>query len=356
MSGVYIIAEAGVNHNGERELAFNLIKAAADAGADAIKFQTFNAKKLAGEETEKANYQKMTTNKNQSQREMLLDLELSRDMHIELRKYALEQKIDFLSSPFDEDSLKFLVTLGVPILKVASGELTNGPFLWKFGHSRKKIILSTGMATLSEVERGLAILSHAFSFDIEPNNLDEVWTCWADASNREIIREKVTLMHCTSQYPTPFSEVNLRCMETMHSAFGINVGYSDHTTGSAISIAAVARGATVIEKHFTLDKKSNGPDHSSSIEPFELKKLITDIRAVSESLGDGIKAPQKSELETMNVIRRQLIAAKAITKNSIIKGSDLTTSRLGFGGEPCDYWALVGSTANKSYKKGDRIE
>ena len=264
---VYIIAEAGVNHNGQRDLAFALVDAAAEAGADAVKFQTFDAARLASKSAPKAAYQKQSTDAAESQLAMLKKLELPREWHADLQAHATQKGIEFLSTAFDSDSLAFLVDLGMPLFKIPSGELTNGPLLWQFARTGKPLVLSTGMATLSEVEQGLAIVAHALSAEAEPSSIDDVWRSWSRADWRARLNGHVTLLHCTSQYPTPFAEVNLRGMDTLAQAFGLSVGYSDHTEGILIPVAAVARGAKIIEKHFTLDRSLPGPDHKASLNP-----------------------------------------------------------------------------------------
>lgn len=287
---IYIIAEAGVNHNGELALARELVERAADAGADAVKFQTFDAKKLANSTAPKANYQKQSTEATESQLEMLRKLELPREWHHELRELAQRRGIQFLSTAFDIDSLDFLESLGMPFYKVPSGEITNGPLLWKFARQRKPLVVSTGMATLSEVEQALAVIAHAFNVDNEPCHVDEVWQGWSNSEWRRSLQGRVTLLHCTSQYPTPMHEVNLTAMDTLRHAFGLPVGYSDHTEGVLIPVAAVARGAVLIEKHFTLDRTMPGPDHQASLEPEELSRMVREIRSISMALGDARNA------------------------------------------------------------------
>ncbi|MET3454081.1 N-acetylneuraminate synthase [Pseudomonas kilonensis] len=353
---VYVIAEAGVNHNGDRELAFALVDAAAAAGADAVKFQTFIAARLASKEVPKAAYQKSSTDEAESQLAMLSKLELPRAWHVDLQGYARQKGIDFLSTAFDSDSLAFLCDLEMPLFKVPSGELTNGPLLWQFARTGKKLILSTGMATLSEVEQALAIVAHALEFSSEPADMDDVWRCWSHQESRARLQGHVVLLHCTSQYPTPWGEVNLRAMDTLATAFGLDVGYSDHTKGSLVSIAAVARGARVIEKHFTLDRSLPGPDHLASLEPEELKTMIDDIRALQEALGDGAKAPQASEWDTRKAARQQVVAACDIAEGTLLKREQLTTARSGQGLPPTALWALVGRRVGRSYNAGEIIE
>lgn len=353
---VYIIAEAGVNHNGQRDLAFALVDAAAEAGADAVKFQTFDAAKLASKSAPKAAYQKQSTDAAESQLAMLKKLELPREWHAGLQAHAQQKGIEFLSTAFDTDSLAFLVDLGMPLFKIPSGELTNGPLLWQFARTGKPLVLSTGMATLSEVEQGLAIVAHALSAEAEPASIDDVWRGWSRADWRARLNGHVTLLHCTSQYPTPFSEVNLRGMDTLAQAFGLPVGYSDHTEGILIPVAAVARGAKFIEKHFTLDRSLPGPDHKASLEPAELTQMVRDIRTLQAALGDGGKTPQPSEWDTRQAARQQVVASRDIAAGSILARADLTTARCGSGLPPTALWGLVGRSAARSYVAGDVIE
>lgn len=353
---VYIIAEAGVNHNGERELAFALVDAAAAAGVDAIKFQTFDAARLASKHAPKAAYQKKSTDESESQLAMLKKLELPRTWHVELQAYARQKGIEFLSTAFDPDSLSFLVDLGMPLFKIPSGELTNGPLLWQFARTGKPLILSTGMATLSEVEQGLAIVAHALESSQEPADIDEVWRCWGNRESRQRLHGHVTLLHCTSQYPTPWSEVNLKAMDTLASAFGLEVGYSDHTEGCLIPVAAVARGAKVIEKHFTLDRLLPGPDHKASLEPDELKRMVSEIRSLELALGDSCKAPQVSEWDTRRAARQQVVATQEIAAGAIFSREDLATARCGQGLPPTALWGLVGRRSARNYHAGEIIE
>lgn len=349
---VYIIAEAGVNHNGQRDLAFALVEAAAQSGADAVKFQTFSAEKLASKKAPKAAYQKETTSSEESQLEMLAKLELPRAWHKELQQHAHTHGIEFLSTAFDLDSLHFLNQLNIPMFKVPSGELTNGPLLWQFARLRKPLILSTGMATLSEVEQALAIVVHALRNDQEPRNMSDVWKTWSDPESKRMLVDHVSLLHCTSLYPTPSTAVNLRAMDTLGSAFGLRVGYSDHTNGNLIPVAAVARGAKIIEKHFTTDKTLPGPDHPASLEPNELRRMVEEIRAITDALGSGHKAPQPDEWDTKIAARQHIVAARPISIGAVLTREDLTTARTGGGKSPCEIWQLVGTTARQEYEAG----
>lgn len=353
-SPVYVIAEAGVNHNGELDLARKLVDRAADAGADAVKFQTFDANKLATRAAPKAGYQQRTTDAAESQLDMLRKLELPREWHWELRERARSRGIEFLSTAFDVGSLIFLEELDLPFYKVPSGELTNGPLLWQFARQGRPLVVSTGMATISEVEQALAVIAHAFNAEAEPVDIAEVWRGWSEQSWRNSLRERVTLLHCTSQYPTPMQECNLRAMDTLR-AFGLPVGYSDHTEGILIPVAAVARGATIIEKHFTLDRAMPGPDHKASLEPAELTQMISQIRDLQLALGDGAKCPQPSEWNTRQAARQHVVAARDIVAGGVFSRDDLTTARSGGGMPASELWGLIGSAVARAYAAGEPI-
>ncbi|WP_433692503.1 N-acetylneuraminate synthase [Herbaspirillum seropedicae] len=351
---VYVIAEAGVNHNGDLELARRLVIAAAAAGADAVKFQTFDAKKLALSSAPKANYQKQTTDLAESQLDMLRKLELPREWHAELKTLAKMEGIEFLSTAFDTGSLNFLEELDMPFYKVPSGELTNGPLLWQFARLGRPLIVSTGMATMSEVELALAVIAHAFNADQEPLDESEIWQGWSQSEWRASLHGRVTLLHCTSQYPTPMSEVNLKAMQTL-AAFGLPVGYSDHTAGILIPLAAVAQGATLIEKHFTLDRTMPGPDHRASLEPDELTLMVRQIRDLQLAMGDGAKCPQPSEWNTRQAARQRVVAAAPIAAGSVISREDLTTARSAVGLPAMALWGLVGTKSARDVAAGDGI-
>lgn len=351
----YIIAEAGVNHNGDRQRAFALVDAAADAGADAVKFQTFNAKRLAALTAPKAAYQQQTTEADQSQLEMLEALELPLEWHAPLQAHAHQRGIEFLSTAFDTQSLAFLETLDLPFYKVPSGELTNGPLLWAFARTGKPLVISTGMATLSEVEQGLAVVCHALTYEHPPGSLKEVWQCWSEPEARANLVGKVSLLHCTSQYPTPMHEVNLKAMDLLAEVFQLPVGYSDHTQGTLIPVAAVARGARIIEKHFTLDRQLPGPDHKSSLEPDELSCMVRDIRAIAEALGDRQKAPQASEWDTRQAARQNLVAATSIREGELFTKDNVTTARAGQGDLAMAYWDRLGQVAARDFQAGDAL-
>jgi N-acetylneuraminate synthase len=302
----FIIAEAGVNHDGDLNKALDLVDLAADAGADAVKFQTFSADRLVTTAAQKAEYQQRVTDPAESQYAMLKRLELSDDAHRVLLERARERGIEFLSTPFDEASCDFLDNLGICRFKVPSGELTNLPYLRHLARKGRPLILSTGMATLGEVERALDVVRGAGAVD-------------------------VVVLHCTSSYPTHIDDVNLLAMVTMRAAFGVPTGYSDHTIGIEISLAAAALGAVVLEKHITLDASAPGPDHAASLEPAQLHALVRGVRNIERSLGDGVKRPTRAELEVARAARKSIVAARAIAAGQRIEEGDLTLRRAGYG-------------------------
>ena len=330
MNNIMIIAEAGVNHNGDINTAKQLIDAAWAAGADAIKFQTFKAERLAVPDARKAEYQIHNTGRSLSQFEMLKELELSWKDFEELYNYCSAKNIRFLSSPFDEESADFLDQLGVEIIKIPSGEITNYLYLKKIASLKKPVILSTGMATVEEIDQALDLLNE---------------------SGREII-----LLHCSSVYPTPMMDVNLRAMNTLNKIFHKRVGYSDHTMGIEVATAAAALGACVIEKHMTLDKTMAGPDHKASLEPDEFRRLVHAIRNIEEALGSGVKEPTESELKNRDCVRKYLVAAKEIKKGEVFTLDNLCAKRCGYGLSPMKLNDMLGKAAKKDYLKDERIE
>lgn len=354
MTGVYIIAEAGVNHNGIRELAFELIDVAAKSGADAVKFQTFNAERLAAVSAPKAAYQIERTAGDDSQLAMLKRLELPLEWHRPLQEYAESRGITFISTAFDVESLNFLETLNLPFYKIPSGEITNGLLLWRFANTRRKLVVSTGMATIGEVEAALAVIAHARTHEHMPTSLEDVWANWNAACIKEFGND-ISLLHCTSQYPTDNEEVNLRAMDTLRSAFGLAVGYSDHTEGCLVSFAAVARGASIIEKHFTLSRDLDGPDHAASLEPAELEQLVLGIRRIEQTLGDELKAPQPSEWNSRRAGRQVLIASRRIEIGEVLCEANVSSARAGAGLTGMNYWDTIGRESKKSYEPGDPI-
>lgn len=354
---VQIIAEAGVNHNGNIETALELVDCAAEAGADFVKFQTFRAAKLASRSLAKATYQKVSTPADESQFEMLRCLELSQDQHHTLIERCAQKGVAFLSTAFDLDSLGFLASdLGLPTIKLGSGELTNGPILLAAARSDMNILLSTGMASLSEVEEALGAIAFGLSRKGSPAGRADFAKVLLDPRSWEAVRRRVTLLHCTTEYPAAAQDTNLRAIDTMRQAFGLSVGYSDHTKGNAMSIAAVARGASVIEKHFTLDRTMKGPDHAASIEPDELAELVRDIRAVEAGLGNGIKQPSLTEINNRAVVRKCVIAARYIPAGKIISIEDLTTKRAGGAIPAIAIWDCVGQRARRSLAIDTAIE
>jgi len=328
-----IIAEAGVNHNGDLKLAKQLVDAAVVAGADLVKFQTFNADRQVTRTAKKADYQKQTTDSEESQHEMLLRLELTEAMHHELIAYCKTRNIGFLSTGFDIESVDLLVSLGQECFKIPSGEITNLPYLRHIGQLGKTVILSTGMSTLGEIEAAIDVLEQAGT-----------------------PRSMLTVLHCTTEYPTPMVEVNLRAMHSIHKAFGIAVGYSDHTQGIEVAIAAVAMGATVIEKHFTLDRNLPGPDHQASLEPAELTAMVTAIRNIEVALGDGIKRLTPSEARNRPVVRKSLVASQAIKAGEVFTVENMTTKRPGTGISPMLFDEMLGKTAQRDFWTDELIE
>lgn len=329
---VFIIAEAGVNHNGSIRLAKKLIDVASAAKADAVKFQTFKAKNIVTKNIKKANYQKNKNSPKESQFRMLKKLEMNKSMHLELIKYSKKKNIKFLSSPFDHDSIELLNDLGLDIFKIPSGEITNYPYLKHIGKLNKKIILSTGMANLKEISNALSILINSGT---KKNN--------------------ITVMHANTEYPTLMKDVNLRAMITIGKEFNINFGYSDHTLGIEVDIAAVAMGASCIEKHFTLDCNMEGPDHKASLEPKELKAMVSAIRNIEIALGKNIKKPSASEIKNIHIIRKSIVAKTKIKKNDILSKKNITIKRPGNGISPMKWQKILGTRATKDYNEDDII-
>lgn len=328
-----IIAEAGVNHNGDLDLAKQLIDVATEAGADLVKFQTFNADSLATRTAKKADYQTQNTSSKETQHKMLRRLELTAEMHKELIAHCAARNIGFFSTGFDIESIDLLVSLGQDRFKIPSGEITNLPYLRHIGRLGKSIILSTGMAVMGEIEAAIDVLERAGT-----------------------PRASMTVLHCTTEYPTHMADVNLRAMRSIHSAFGVAVGYSDHTPGIEVAIAAVAIGASVIEKHFTLDRKLPGPDHKASLEPEELKAMVAAIRNIEIALGDGIKRPTASENRNMPIGRKSLVARKAIRVGEIFSAENITTKRPGTGISPMRWDEILGRASPRDFEADELIE
>lgn len=332
MNKVFIIAEAGVNHNGSIDLAKKLIDVASESGVDAVKFQTFKAENLVSKNAQKAEYQKQTTDKNESQFDMIKKLELDVDTHKELMLYCKTKNIIFLSTPFDHDSIDLLSDLGLEIFKIPSGEITNLPYLRHIGRLNKKVILSTGMADIGEIEDALDVLIAAGTK-----------------------KENITVLHANTMYPTPMEDVNLKAMVTIGNTFDVAFGYSDHTLGIEVDIAAVAMGACCMEKHFTLDKTMEGPDHKASLEPDELKAMVKAIRNIELALGSCVKKPSKSEIPNIQIARKSIVAKVDIKKGELLFEDNLTIKRPGNGISPMRWDEIVGSIATKDYKEDELI-
>lgn len=355
-SNTLVIAEAGVNHNGDIELAKKLIDVAVDAGANIIKFQTFKASKLAAASAIQADYQVKNTGKSESQLEMLKKLELKYEDHFLLVDYCKSKNIDFLSTAFDEESLDFLVNdLGQKLLKIPSGEITNGPLLLAHAKTGLPIILSTGMTTLSEIETALSIIAFGYCYPSEIPSSANFEKAYCSKIGKESLKAKVTILHCTTEYPAPLADINLNAIETIKHAFKLPVGYSDHSEGVLVPIVAVAKGATIIEKHFTLDRNMEGPDHKASLEPHELINMISSIKEVELVQGDGIKGPRPSELKNKPIARKSIVAAKRIKKNQVLKETDIAIKRPGSGISPIFYWDIIGTQATSDFDKDDLI-
>jgi N-acetylneuraminate synthase len=350
-----IIAEAGVNHSGSLETALALVDAAADAGADVVKFQTFNASSLAGRSARKADYQQRTTDASESQRAMLQRLELPQSAHHPLIARAKQRGIEFLSTPFDPQSLGFLLSLDLPRIKIGSGDLTNAPLLHSVAKAGATLILSTGMATLGEVEEALGVLAHGYIRASEAPSIPAFRAAWRDPVARLLLSQHVSLLHCTTEYPCPPEDVNLAAMETMRTAFRLPVGYSDHTDGIEISLSAVALGAGIIEKHLTLDRNAEGPDHAASLEPADFKRMVSAIRRIEGAIGDGIKTPKNSEIKNIPIARKSLVAARALQAGDVLGPGDIASKRPGSGRPPIEYWSLVGLKVTRPYDEEDPL-
>lgn len=329
----FIIAEAGVNHNGSKELAMKLVDVAVEAGANAVKFQTFRAENVVTRFAPKADYQMQTTDFKGSQFDMIKDLELDGEAHMDLFAYCKRKGIIFLSTPFDIESVAFLNKLDISIFKIPSGEITNLPYLRRVGSLNKRIILSTGMSDFGEIEDALEVLIKAGTS-----------------------KDSIVVLHCNTEYPTPMEDVNLKAMLTMRDTLGVNVGYSDHTLGIEVPIAAVALGATVIEKHFTLDKNMEGPDHSASLDQTELERMVSAIRNIEKAMGEGIKRPSPSELKNKPVVRKSIVAVRDIKTGDMFTEDNITTKRPGTGISPMEWDSIIGRKAIRDFNEDDLIE
>jgi len=373
----FIIAEAGVNHNGESSLAFKLVDIAKESGADAVKFQLFCSENLVTKYAVKADYQ-LKDKESNTQLEMLKKLELSKKNYQDLKNYCKKKKIEFMCTAFDKVNLNFLVDkLNVKTLKIGSGEITNGPLLMAHAKKNQDLILSTGMSNLTEVKEALSVIAYGYlNLNIKINNptLENFKNAYVSSLGQNILKKKVTLLHCTTEYPAPTCDLNLKAISTMRDYFGLKVGYSDHSKGVHASIAAVYLGAKVIEKHFTLDKTLNGPDHKASLEPNELKDLIAKIRTLEkmnnneklkfinsindfdQMLGNGIKKLMNSETKNIEIARRYLVAKNDIFIGEKFTGKNLTCKRSKQGFSPMLYWNFLGKLAKKNYLKDDIIQ
>lgn len=327
----FIIAEAGVNHNGDIAIAKKLVDVAVEAGVDAVKFQTFKADRLACKNADKAEYQLNTTDNTESQFDMLRRLELTEEMHIELLEYCKEKGIMFMSTPFDCESIDLLESMNLEIYKIPSGEITNYPYLKKIAQTGKKLIISTGMSTLQEIMEAMDVLYENGAKDVR-------------------------VLHCNTEYPTPMKDVNLNAIKTMKDKLHIPIGYSDHTKGTEVAIAAVALGADIIEKHFTLDRNMDGPDHKASIEPEELNEMVRSIRNIELAMGSGIKTPSESERKNINIARKSIVAQTDIKNGEMFTEDNITCKRPGNGISPMRWNDVLGQTATRDYYKDDLIE
>lgn len=353
-----VIAEAGVNHNGCKKTAFKLIDEAYKAGANIVKFQTFKAQNLVTNNARQADYQILNTNFVETQQEMLKKLELSFEDYFDLYKYCNELGIEFLSTAFDSESLQFLVEeIGLKKLKIPSGEITNAPLVLEHARSGCDLIVSTGLSNLTEVESVLGVIAFGL---IAPKNCKPNETSFSEAYASEkgqiALKNKVTLLHCTTDYPAHPKDINLKAIETLSNAFKLPVGFSDHSGGISISLASISYGVSVIEKHFTLDKDMNGPDHKASLDPIELKAMIEGIRDIELAMGDGIKKPTISELKNKNIVRKSLVAEEHIELGTIFTDKNISIKRPGSGISPHKYWEVLGKNSTKKYLPGDLID
>jgi N-acetylneuraminate synthase len=354
---VFVIAEAGVNHNGSQDMALQLVDVAAKAGADAVKFQSFRAESLVARDTPKADYQQRNTDPDESQFDMLRRLELDEAAHHKLANRCAERGIEFMSTAFDLASMDLLARdLGVARLKIPSGEITNASLLLAAARTGKPLIVSTGMATLADVEAALGVIAYGgLEWGSAPGRA-AFRAAYCSDEGQQYLGELVTLLHCTTEYPAPFEEVNLRAMQTLATAFCLPVGFSDHTTGIAVAIASVAIGAVVIEKHFTLDRSLPGPDHKASLEPAEFSAMVAGIRQTACALGDGRKRPAPSEMKNVGIARKSLVAARAIVAGECFSGENLTARRPGGGISALEYFDWLGRPAARAYAAGEPIE
>lgn len=357
MKKTYIIAEAGVNHNGSLEMAKQLVQIAKEAGVDAVKFQTFKAENLVTRSAQQANYQVENLGENTSQFEMLKKLELTFDEFSELKQYCDLLQIEFLSTPFDFESVDFLLDkLKIKQAKIPSGELTNSPFIHYIATKQTPIILSTGMATIEEIHRALSFIAFGLANPSEEVILEKVQSFYKTKEAKEVLQHFVTILHCTTEYPAPFDTINLNSMKELEREFNLTIGLSDHSQGISVPIAAVAMGAKVIEKHFTLDKTLEGPDHIASLNPSELIEMEKSIREIESALGSSFKQPTEIELKNRIPARKSLVAKKTVHIGDVFSHENLTIKRPGTGISPSEYWNYIGKVAEKTYQEDELID
>ncbi|MES2308252.1 MAG: N-acetylneuraminate synthase [Verrucomicrobiota bacterium] len=353
--GVFVIAEAGVNHNGSLKLALKLVKAASDAGADAVKFQTFIAKDLVTASASKADYQKESDGVKDSQLQMLQRLELSSEMHDRLIQECRRLKIEFMTTAFEMESLKYIRRLGLQRYKIPSGEVTNAPFLMEYARLKKPLILSTGMCDLKEIREAIGVIAFGLLGKKLPSR-----KCFQKLGKKKSVlkrlKDSLTILHCTTEYPAPDTDLNLKALDTLSETFGLSIGYSDHSVGITAAVAAVGRGAAVIEKHLTLDRSMTGPDHAASIEPQEFKEMVDQIRRVEKMLGDAKKRAADSEVKNKVIARKVLVAAHDLKKGIRLKVHDISIKRAGRGISPMNFWNLIGKKLKKNYKQDEILK
>ncbi len=357
MTNTYIIAEAGVNHNGSFSMAKKLIDVVKEAGADAVKFQTFRAENLVTKEARQAEYQVENLGEATSQFEMLKKLELSFDEFASLKDYCDNIGIEFLSTPFDYDSVDFLVDqLQMQTVKIPSGELTNSPFIHYIATKQKKMIISTGMATIDEIHEALSFVAYGLARPDVDVSIDSVHSFYKTNEAKAILQKFVTVLHCTTEYPAPLDTINLNAMNQLSEELGLPIGFSDHSEGITIPIAAISMGATVIEKHFTLDRTLPGPDHVASLEPSELAAMVEGIRQVECALGTGLKQPTVNEMKNRIAARKSLVASVDIKQGELLNLSNIAIKRPGNGMPPSKYWSILGEKATKFYRRDEQID
>lgn len=353
----YIIAEAGVNHNGSLEMAKQLVNVAKQAGANAVKFQTFKAENLVTRSAQQANYQVTNLGEATSQFKMLKKLELTYEEFVELKIYCDDHQIEFLSTPFDMESVDFLLNeIGMKTFKIPSGELTNSPFIHYIATKKKPMILSTGMATMDDIHDALSFIAYGLAYPEKLVDLAQVRTFYQTREAKSLLDEYVTVLHCTTEYPAPPETINLKAMQKMKQELRLPIGFSDHSEGIAVTLAAVTLGAVVIEKHFTLNRNLPGPDHLASLEPTELKEMVVGIRTIGQSLGTGNKIPTKIELENRQAARKSIVAKEEIAIGEIFTEGHLAIKRPGNGMPPTSYWSLIGKATKRSYRVDDLID